>query len=82
MKLLFDEAESEALARWLAARSDLPKVTSQLALVEVVRVCCRLDPQAEPAARQLLGGLDLPNGARCADRDISKSGIRAQATPA
>ena len=59
MKLLFEEAESEALARWLAARSDLPKVTSQLALVEVVRVCGRLDPQAEPAARQLRGGLDL-----------------------
>jgi len=59
VKLLFQEPESEALSRWLSAREDLPKVTSQISVVEVVRVCLRLDTAVEPTARSLLAGLDL-----------------------
>jgi len=59
VKLLFQEPESEALARWLSAREDLPKVTSQISVVEVVRVCLWLDTAVEPTARSLLAGLDL-----------------------
>ncbi len=59
VKLLFQEPESEALSGWLWARPDLPKLTSQLSVVEVVRVCQRLDASHEPAARGLLAGLDL-----------------------
>lgn len=59
MKLLFQEPESEALSRWLSAREDLPKVTSQISVVEAVRVCLRLDTAVEPTARSLLAGLDL-----------------------
>ena len=59
LKLLFKEPESEALSSWLSARADLPKLTSQVSVVEVVRVCRRVDADVEPAARRLLAGLDL-----------------------
>lgn len=59
VKLLFQEPQSEALSSWLSARPDLPKLTSQLSVVEVVRVCRRLDARHELAARSLLAGLDL-----------------------
>jgi predicted nucleic acid-binding protein len=59
VKLLFQEPESEALSSWLSDRADLPKLTSQVSLVEVVRVCRRIDADLEPAARRLLAGLDL-----------------------
>lgn len=59
VKLLFQEPESEALAQWLSARLDLPKLTSQVSVVEVVRVCRRLDAAVEAPARRLLAGLDL-----------------------
>lgn len=59
MKLVFEEPESGALADWLSARPDLPKLTSQLSVVEVVRIACRLGALLEPAARRLLAGLDL-----------------------
>jgi predicted nucleic acid-binding protein len=59
VKLLFQEPESEALSSWLAARAEVPKLTSQVSVVEVVRVCRRVDADLEPAARRLLAGLDL-----------------------
>ncbi len=59
MKLLFPEPQSEALASWIAARPDLPKLTSQLSVIEVVLTCHRRDPAAEPGVRSLLAGLDL-----------------------
>jgi predicted nucleic acid-binding protein len=59
LKLLFQEPESEALSSWLSARADLPKLTSQVSVIEVVRVCRRVDADVEPAARRLLAGLDL-----------------------
>jgi len=59
VKLLFEEPESEALSSWLSARADLPKLASQVSVIEVVRVCRRVDAEVEPAARRLLAGLDL-----------------------
>ena len=59
LKLLFQEAESHALELWLSARGDVPKVSSELAQVEVVRACRRLDATTVPAARRLLAQLDL-----------------------
>lgn len=59
VKLIFDEAESEALDAWLRERSALPKVTSELSTIELVRVCRRRDEEAVADARGLLGGLDL-----------------------
>lgn len=59
LKLLFQEAESDALELWLSARGDVPKVSSELAKVEVVRTCRRLDPRTLPAAQLLLAQLDI-----------------------
>ncbi len=59
LKLLFDEPESAALARWLEDRAGLPAITSELAKVEVLRASRRLDPAVVPAARSLLAQLDL-----------------------
>ncbi len=59
LKLLFDEPESAALAQWLAERSGTPVACSALARVEVVRASRRLNEEALPQARVLLGQLDL-----------------------
>ncbi len=59
LKVLIDEHESEALAQWLASRADIPKVSSELATVEVLRACRRIDEGVVPGARRLLSGLDL-----------------------
>jgi len=59
VKLVFEEPESDALANWLAERQDLPKVSSELSSIEVLRACRRVDDGAVMAARQLLAGLDL-----------------------
>ena len=59
VKLVFEEAESEALERWLVERDDSPKVTSELSTIELLRACRRVDEGAMTAARQVLAGLDL-----------------------
>jgi predicted nucleic acid-binding protein len=60
LKLIFAEAESEALADWLGAGTPAGAlVSSELARVEVLRGCRRADPATLPAARSLLAGLDL-----------------------
>jgi predicted nucleic acid-binding protein len=59
LKLLFQEVESDALTDWLALRAGVPTVSSELAKVEVLRACRRIDPEALAAARSLLGQLDL-----------------------
>lgn len=59
LKLLFDEPESAALEEWTSARAELPMVSSELAQVEVIRACRRLNPDALPEARALLASLDL-----------------------
>lgn len=59
LKLLYDEAESHELADWLAARAGTPIVSSELAKVEVIRACGRIDPATLPEATVLLASLDL-----------------------
>jgi uncharacterized protein len=59
VKLVFEETESAALARWLYDRSDVPKLSAEVATIELVRTCRRNDEAAVPAARELLAGLDL-----------------------
>jgi predicted nucleic acid-binding protein len=59
VKLVFQEAESEALAAWLGERTDVPKLSAEVATIELVRTCRRYDEAALAAARELLVGLDL-----------------------
>lgn len=59
LKLLHEERESPALASWLSARAGTPVISSELAKVEVIRGCRRINADALPEARLLLGELDL-----------------------
>lgn len=59
LKLLFEEDESDTLRRWLTAHASVAVVSSELARVEVSRVCRRIDSGRINAARALLAGLDL-----------------------
>ena len=59
LKLLHEERESAALEEWLLARAGTPVVSSELAKVEVIRACRRVNADALPAARALLAELDL-----------------------
>ena len=59
VKLLFEEPESLALTDWLILRADVPKVTSDLSTVELLRMCQRIDDGALDDARRLLGGMDF-----------------------
>lgn len=59
LKLLHEERESAALEEWLLARAGTPVVSSELAKVEVIRACRRVNANALPAARALLAELDL-----------------------
>lgn len=59
LKLLFEEAESAALQSWLSERADVPKLSSELAVVEVPRASRRIDRRVVPAARTLVAQLDL-----------------------
>ena len=59
VKLVFDETESAALAEWLTVRADVPKVSSDLSTIELLRTCRRVDEGAVEGAVLLLGGIDL-----------------------
>ena len=59
VKLVFEEAESAALAEWVTLRPDIPKITSDLSTVELLRTCRRVDEGAVGNANALLGGIDL-----------------------
>jgi predicted nucleic acid-binding protein len=59
VKLVFDETESAALAEWLTLRADVPKVSSDLSTIELLRTCRRVDEGAVEGAVLLLGGIDL-----------------------
>ncbi len=59
LKLLHEEPESAALADWLTGQTGSPLLSSELANVEVIRACRRINPEALPEARALLAGLDL-----------------------
>jgi hypothetical protein len=49
-KLLLDEQERAALAAWLADHANLSRITSGLAMVEVIRACRRSDENDIPRA--------------------------------
>jgi predicted nucleic acid-binding protein len=59
LKLLFQEQESDALELWLGLHRDVPKVSSELAKVEVLRACRRLSRRSLPTAELLLSQIDL-----------------------
>ena len=59
VKLVFDEVESDVLSQWLSQREDMPKISSQIATIELLRTCRRRDEGVVGAARQVLAGLDL-----------------------
>jgi predicted nucleic acid-binding protein len=59
VKLLFDEPESSALTYWLTLKNDIPKVSSDLSTVELLRTCQRIDESLADDARRLLDGVDL-----------------------
>jgi len=59
VKLLFDEPESTALSDWLNLRTDVPKVSSDLSTIELLRTCQRIDVSLVDDARRLLEGIDL-----------------------
>jgi predicted nucleic acid-binding protein len=59
LKLLVEETESAALSLWISQRSSTPKVSSELAKLEVVRAARRLDDRVVPAARSLVSQVDL-----------------------
>ena len=59
LKLLYEEAESEALRAWLRDRRGTAVLSSRLTVVEVVRACRRRGGSRTEAAQELLAGLDL-----------------------
>jgi len=80
LKLLFEEPESPALDQWLSARTGTPVVSSELAKVEVIRACRRVNPDALPQARALLAELDLiPVGRGAVDEaaEVGESNLRS-----
>jgi uncharacterized protein len=54
VQLVFEEAESGALAQLLADRPELPRTSSQLSTIELVRTCRHRDEEAMTDARLLL----------------------------
>ena len=57
VKLVFDETESAALAEWLTHRAGVPKISSDLSTVELLRTCRQVDENAVEGANLLLGGI-------------------------
>ena len=58
VKLVFEEAQSAALVEWLNVRVDVPKVTSDLSTIELLRTCRRVDERSVDDANLLLEGID------------------------
>lgn len=58
-KLVFEEVESGALAELPLDQVDVLKISSDLTVVELPRVCRRVAPERIPDASDLLGGFDL-----------------------
>jgi predicted nucleic acid-binding protein len=59
VKLVFEEPESAALASWLDEEPDVPKMSSEVSTIELIRTCRQRDEGALPGARQVLAGLDM-----------------------
>jgi predicted nucleic acid-binding protein len=80
VKLVFEEDESAALGEWLSSRVDVPKISSDLSIIELLRACRRADPRVAPVARRLLEGIDLlPIDRAIAERaaDVSPTHLRS-----
>jgi predicted nucleic acid-binding protein len=56
---VFEERESADLELWLSDRSGEQPISSELARVEVLRGCRRIDESALPQARTMLQNLEL-----------------------
>lgn len=59
LKLVRAETHSSDLASWLAARPDVPLVSSALARVEVIRTCRRIDDRLVDQGRAVVAVLDV-----------------------
>jgi uncharacterized protein len=59
MKLVREEAETEALSDWLASQAEEPVVTSELGRVELLRAARRAGAEALVEAHALIGDVDL-----------------------
>ena len=59
LKLLFLEPETVGLRHWVLERKESTLTSSELAKVEVLRGCRRIDATVLPAARGLLSGINL-----------------------
>lgn len=80
LKLVFCERESDTLQDWLLSRAGVPTVSNELAKVEVLRSCRRIDPSGLADARSLLGQLDLvPLAGAVVDRagEVEGPGLRS-----
>ncbi|MFT3851146.1 MAG: type II toxin-antitoxin system VapC family toxin [Ilumatobacteraceae bacterium] len=59
MKLVREEAETEALREWLVDRPGVPVVTSELGRIEVLCAARRVGSEALVEARAAVGDVDL-----------------------
>jgi uncharacterized protein len=59
LKLVIEESESAGLERWILERAGIPAVSSELAKIEVIRACRRVNAEALPEARMMIAGIDL-----------------------
>ncbi len=59
MKLVREEAETDALRDWLGSQPEEPVVTSELARVELLRAARRAGAEALIEAHALIGDVDL-----------------------
>lgn len=59
MKLIREEAETEALRDWLASEPEVPVVTSELGRIELLRAARRAGTDVLTEARALIGDIDL-----------------------
>lgn len=59
VKLVFEEDESAALAEWVAERTEVPKISSDVSIIELLRTCRRIDEAAVGTASLLFAGIDL-----------------------
>ena len=58
VKLILEESESRALARWLAERADLALVSSAIHRTEVPRAIWRANPSALPRSLRQVRGVE------------------------
>ncbi|SRR5579875_3536157 len=59
LKLVLPEAETAALELWVAERAGLPRVSSRLLRIEMLRTVTRLAPHRKQRADVVLSGVTL-----------------------